>query len=52
MTPTSLFTLFFLIVLYALAWHDRSAHQPSNGQLRAQQTTGAPHTHKEKKETV
>lgn len=27
MTPTSLITLLLLIVLYALAWHDKPGHQ-------------------------
>lgn len=28
MTPLSLLTLLLLIILYALAWHDKPAHQP------------------------
>lgn len=30
MTPLSLIILSLLIVLYALAWHDKPAHQPAN----------------------
>lgn len=47
MTPPSLITLSLLIVLYALAWHDKPAHQPSNTQFRPDQTDGQPHEEKE-----
>jgi hypothetical protein len=41
MSPFILFTLLFLIVLYALAWHDKPAGQHVLDKLPSRQHPGA-----------